>query len=285
MESGSGPVERKGKSNSKGKGKGRGRGKGPRGQRAAPEIKIHGRAACRALVQARPEDVIRVYLLEELEEEFAGLLKHCRENRLAYHVVKEGELVKVSGADHHEGICILARARRQPTLEQIATRRGPATLLMLDGVGNPHNLGAILRTAAHFGTNAVVGDSNVRLTPAAIRVSEGGAEHVDVVSVPSLARAIEVLGAKGFDVVATTSHRADSIFITDVPERIVWVIGNEREGVSEEVAARAHRAVRIPGTGRVESLNVSVAAAVLLAESARRRRATRPRPSRPLRRR
>ena len=237
-----------------------------------PEIKIHGRAAVRALFARRREDLIRVYLLEELEEEFGDVLKHCRENKLAYHVVGEGELNKVSGAEHHEGICVLARAKRQPTLDQIASKRGPATLLMLDGVANPHNLGAILRTAAHFGTDAVIGDPNVRLTPAAIRVSEGGAEHVDVVSVPSLASAIEALGKKGFDVAATTSHRAVSIFVADVPDRIVWVIGNEREGVSEEIAARAHRAVRIPGTGRVESLNVSVAAAVLLAESARRRK-------------
>jgi TrmH RNA methyltransferase len=236
------------------------------------EIKLHGRAACRAVFEARPDDVIRVYLSKESQDDFLDLLDHCREQRLAYHVVSDAEIEKVSGAEHHEGICVLARARRQPTLEQIASRRGPVTLLMLDGVSNPHNLGAILRTAAHFGVGAVIGDASVRVTPAAARVSEGGSEHVDVVSVPSLAKAIESLSDKGFDVVATTSHRADSIFVTDVPDRIVWVIGNEREGVSHEVAARAHRAVRIPGTGKVESLNVSVAAALLLAESARRRR-------------
>ncbi len=248
-----------------------------KGQRAAEkEIKLHGRAACRAAFEARPDDMIRVYLLEDLKLEFKELLARCRAKRLAYHFVGEDELEKVSGVEHHEGICVLARTRRQPSLDQIASRRGATTLLLIDGVSNPHNLGAILRTAAHFGTVAVIGE-NVRLTGAAIRVAEGGAEFVDVVPVPSLPDAIETLVGKGFEVVATTSHRADSIFIAEVPERIAWVIGSEREGVSEAAAARATRAVRIPGTGKVESLNVSAATAVLLAESARRRRAVRPR--------
>jgi RNA methyltransferase, TrmH family len=243
------------------------------------EVKLHGRAACRAMFAARPDDVIRVYLVDELKQDYRELLEHCREHRLAYHIVDEAELEKVTGAEHHEGICILGRARRQPSLDQIANARGPQTLLLLDGVANPHNLGAILRTAAHFGASAVIGDENARLTSAAMRVAEGGAEYVDVINVPELAKAVELLVSKGFDVVATTSHRADSVFIADVSERTAWVIGNEREGVSEAVAAASPRAVRIPGTGRVESLNVSVAAALLLAESSRRRRPARPRTS------
>lgn len=235
------------------------------------ETKLHGRAACRAAFSARPDDLIRAYLLKSLEKDLWPILQHCRDKRLPYRFVSEAELAKVSGAEHHEGICLVMKPRQQPSLEQIASRRGPATLLLLDGVSNPHNLGAILRTAAHFGANAVIGDENVRLTSAAIRVAEGGAEHVDVVSVPVLADAIGALLEKGFDVVATTSHRAESLFAADFPERIAWVVGNEREGVSDAVAARASRAVRIPGTGKVESLNVSVATALLLAESARRR--------------
>lgn len=233
------------------------------------EIKVHGRAACRALFEARPEAVVRVYLLGSLKKELSRLLDHCRKARLAYHVVDEEELRKVSGAAHHEGVCILARAKPERSLESLAKAR---LIVALDGVGNPHNLGAILRSAAHFGADAILLGPGLDLTPSAMRVAEGGAEHVDVVHADDVAAALERLVAAGFEILATTSHKAPSVFEAELGDRVVVVVGNERAGVSEAVARTCTKAVRIPGTGNVESLNVSAATAVLLAEVSRRRK-------------
>lgn len=233
------------------------------------EIKIHGRAACRSLFEARPEAVIRVYLLPTLKKELSRLLEHCRKARLAYHLVEEEELRKVAGAAHHEGVCIIAKAKPERSLDSL---RRAHLIVALDGVGNPHNLGAIVRTSAHFGADALLLGQDLQLTPSAIRVAEGGAEHVDVVHTADVAGALAKLAGAGFEILATTSHKAPSLFDAEVGDRVVVIVGNERAGVSSAVARTCTKAVRIPGTGKVESLNVSAATAVLLAEVTRRRR-------------
>jgi TrmH RNA methyltransferase len=234
------------------------------------EVKVHGRAAVKALFRARPEALIRVYLVDELADELRPILDHCRKNRLAFHVVDAEELERVSGSQHHEGVCVLAKAKKKTDIRSLAAIRGRATLLALDGITNPHNLGAILRTAAHFGTRAVIIGGSLELTPAAMRVAEGGAEHVDVVRVADLAKALRDLAEAGYEVVATTSHRAESLFAAQISDRAVLLLGHEGGGISDPVGFEATRAIRIPGTGKVESLNVAAAAAVLLAEMSRK---------------
>lgn len=250
-----------------------------RGPAAAPgpsprkteEAKVHGRHACQALFERRPEDVLRVYVTQEVVGLFGELLRACAARRLPYRIVAPDELHKITDSTHHEGICIVARPRPSPALVDLLDPPGPAVILALAGVANPHNLGAIVRVAAHFGARGVVTSGGAALSAAAHRTAEGGSEWVDVVTLADLEPALRSCSQAGFTVLATSSHRGDPLFSAELPSRMVLLLGAEAEGLSKPLMATAHRALQIPGTGAVESLNVAAAAAVLLAEAFRRR--------------
>jgi len=237
------------------------------------EEKYHGLRACEALFARRPQDIIRVYLAEERRRQFTALLAHCAKARLGFQVVAAENLARLSGSTHHEGIVILARAYPRlgmaELLRAIDDRRLIGPLLYLDGVENPHNLGAILRTAAHFGTAAVLGASGVLppLSPAAVRVAEGAAEYLPVCDLADPRTDLLQLKKRGFRVVATSSHRGSPLSPEALAGKIVLVLGSEGEGISKPLATLADTAIQIPGTGAVESLNVSVACGILLQEA------------------
>jgi len=237
------------------------------------EEKYHGLRACEALFARRPQDIIRVYLAEERRRHFAALLGHCAKARLGFQVVAAENLARLSGSTHHEGIVILARAYPRwgipELLREIDERRLTGPLLYLDGVENPHNLGAILRTAAHFGTAAVLGAGGVLppLSPAAVRVAEGAAEYVPVCDLADPRADLLQLKKRGFRIVATSSHRGSPLSPETLGGKIVLVLGSEGEGVSKPIVSLADTAIQILGTGAVESLNVSVACGILLQEA------------------
>jgi TrmH RNA methyltransferase len=241
------------------------------------EEKYHGVRACEALFARRPKDIIRVYVGDERRRQFAGLLDHCAKARLGFQVVEADSLARLSGSMHHEGIVILARALPRwgmpELLQKLDEQRLRGPLVYLDGVQNPHNLGAILRTAAHFGAAAVLGAAGELppLSPAAVRVAEGAAEYVPVCALAEPTADLARLKERGFRVVATSSHRGGDVSREALGGRVVVVLGSEGEGVSKPIAALADAAVRIPGTGAVESLNVSVACGIMLAEAWRSR--------------
>ena len=238
------------------------------------EIKIHGLNACLAVYTRRPEDIVRVWVTEATIPMVGDLLRGCARARVAYHVVPPEELEVITESRHHEGLCLLAR-RHAVELEAVLEDCGEAeVVLVLDGVGNPHNLGAVLRSAAHFGARAVlVGEGDVRLGGAAARTAEGGAEWVALVRVGSLVAAVERLRAEGFRVVATSSHGERSLHEERLSGRVALLLGSEREGLSSRLLEASDAQVAIPGTGAVESLNVSVAAGGVLAAAGRQQRA------------
>lgn len=253
-----------------------GRGRG-RAQRDGPvEHKLTGLNAVLAVFERRPEDIIRVYLTEARIPALSPLLKWCAAHKRAYHVVDKAELDRVASSLHHEGVCALVRARPAPSLdallEGLDRGAGPEVLLALDGVANPNNLGALTRSAAHFGARAIVYrpvDPEAGFSSALARVAEGGLEHVELIAAPSLTPALARLRALGFQLVATTGRAAGSLFETRLPERMVLLLGAEDRGLSRELEKMAELRLQIPGTGRVESLNVSVAGGIFLAEHRR----------------
>ena len=236
------------------------------------ERKVTGENACWAVLERRPEDALRCFVLEERVADFRPLMKLLAERRLPYHVVEREQLDRVAGGTHHEGICLLALERPSRTREELcreaASRRGPLCTLYLDGVQNPHNLGAIVRSAAHFGALAVLVPARgvAELGPAGARVAEGGAEYVPLVALDDPPRDIAALAREGFALVGTDSEARDSLHDVVLPPRVILALGAEREGLSPALRDRCDLVVRIPGTGDVQSLNVSAAAAVLLSE-------------------
>lgn len=256
-----------------------GRSTGAPRHKSRSEETYHGLRACEAIFARRPEDIVRVYVSAERRRDVAALLRHCAESRKGFQVVAAENLARISGSTHHEGIAILAKSCRRWNLADVvqASREGRCTgpLVYLDGVENPHNLGAMLRTAAHFGVGAILGARGElpSLSPAAVRVAEGAAEFVPVCDLERPVADLRTLQQQGFAVVAASSHRGGSAFDAKAGwgPKLVVVLGSEGAGVSQPIAALADRFVQIPGTGAVESLNVSVACGILLGECWRRR--------------
>jgi TrmH RNA methyltransferase len=237
------------------------------------EVKVCGRHACRALLARRPEQILRVYLVRELVEPFGDLLRTCARLRRPTRVVGADELERLTESRHHEGICVVAAAPPARTVSDVLRAPGPACVVALAGVANPHNTGAIVRTAAHFGVRAVLIEGEARrLPPAVWRTAQGGAEWVDVVSTPALAPALAEARRAGFTVCATSSHGGAPLYSAALGPRVVLVLGAEDEGVAPELASSADVTLCIPGSGHVESLNVASATAVLLSEVWRRRK-------------
>ena len=231
------------------------------------ESKIYGANACRAVVARRRDDVLKVFLTEERAPQFGDLMKFCAQQHRPYRIVPEEDLEKLTESRHHEGICILARTMETPRLEEVLGAPGPAVVLALVDVGNPHNVGAILRSAAHFGVRAVLvpGDP-VRLSAAAARTAQGGAEWVPMLYEPVLGPALAAARHAGFAVAATAVRGGRNVQREQLPDRLLLLIGSEDEGLPAEVAAQADAALSVPGTGHVDSLNVAAATAVLLGE-------------------
>lgn len=247
-----------------------------RRHRAKTEEVFHGVRACQALFATRPEAIVRVYLASARQREFAPLLAWCAREHKGFQIVADENVARVSGSLHHEGIAILARCPTRGTVSELVDGVEGGALVgpfvYLDGVQNPHNLGSILRTGAHFGVGGVLGRSG-QLPPvsaAAARVAEGAAERVPVFDLTAPDTDLGRLRRAGFRTVVTVSHGGTRLFDAPLDRRVVVVLGNEAEGVSASLLAAADLVVNIPGTGAVESLNVAVACGVVLGEIWRR---------------
>lgn len=238
-----------------------------------PELRLYGLNAVRAAFARRPDALRKLYLAEARIPQLQPMLKWCVAHRIGYRVVADEDLRKLAASSHHEGV--VADVLREEAVPLTTWLRdlpaGPACALWLDGVGNPHNLGAILRSAAHFGASAVLlpKQSTLALSGAAARVAEGGAEAVPFVRLGRDDNAIAQLRGAGFALAATVVRGGADLFATALPRRLVYVLGAEGEGMDAGLAAACDLRLSIPGTGAVESLNVAAATAVLLAAWAR----------------
>lgn len=245
-------------------------------QRRDAELRIYGLNAVRAVFARRPQSIRKLYLAEARIPQLQPLLKWCVANRVGYRVVDPADLQKLAASAHHEGV-VAEVLRDEPQSLTVWLRElppGPCCALWLDGVGNPHNLGAILRSAAHFGIAAVLlpKHSPLALSGAAARVAEGGAEAVPFVRLGREDNAIAQLRGAGFALAATVVRGGGDLFVTKLPQRLVYVLGAEGEGMDADLAKACDLRLSIPGSGAVESLNVAAATAVLLAEWSRAHR-------------
>ena len=246
----------------------------PRGGIREDECKVYGINACLAVFQQRPDSIIRAYVNNETLRRFGYTMKFLAEQRRAYHVISDQEMYRVTETEHHGGVCFVIRKRvplMVPEFLQLFGELPAARAVLLDGVANPHNVGAILRTAAHFGVDGVLlEDAGGIQGGAGARVAEGATESLRLVQYRGAARTLEALKAAGFKVIVTSSHATQSVYDTELPDKAVFVLGAEERGASEEALAAADLQLAIPGSGAIESLNVSVAAGVVLSELYRR---------------
>lgn len=234
------------------------------------EQRIYGLNACLSLFAHRPEAVRKVWLLESRIPALKAVLAFCVKNRLGYTVVEAEDLERLSGSAHHEGVVFGAMPAGELSLSSWLRDLppGPQLAIWLDGVGNPHNFGAIARSAAHFGASGILlpKESTLAWSGAAARVAEGGAEALPLVRLGRSDNAIAQLGSAGFALAATIVRGGQSLYATRLPERLVLVMGAEQAGVDPALAQASALKLLIPGTGAVESLNVASATSVLLSE-------------------
>jgi TrmH RNA methyltransferase len=250
-------------------GTGDGRGAAPARE---PETRLYGLNACRAAFAKRPQALRKAWLAESRIPVLKDVLAWCVKHRIGYRVVGEEDLDRLAGSRHHEGVCF-DFARTPPMawpawLATLPPAPASSALLWLDGVGNPHNLGALLRTAAHFGAHAVLvpGRAGLEASGAAARVAEGAAEVVPLVQAPEAAPACDDLRRRGYRFAATVPRAGTGLYDGALPARIVLVFGAEGEGMSPAMVDAADLRLTIPGSGAIESLNVAASVAVVLGE-------------------
>ena len=239
------------------------------------ELKLCGLAAVKARFARDPASIKRLFFDAPTGRRVGVMCKVLAQHKKIYRQVEPAELEKVSGTLHHGGIVAIVEppALRVVSSEDVGRwARGRETLLLLDRIGNAHNLGALARTAAFFGVSRLVipdDPTAARPTDAAHRVAEGGLEHVEVWLAKNLATFARELAAAGYDVIgaATRGGRPETTApASGARKPIALALGNEEHGLAPEIATACTRLVTIPGSGNVESLNVSVAGAVLLWE-------------------
>lgn len=237
------------------------------------EMKYYGFHACQTLWLERPEDIIRAYIEPSKIKAFAALLKWCAQNKKAYHVVDNEAISRVTHSTHHEGICLLVKERPpisfEEVLNKLQTMQETSTLVYLDGVEDPHNIGSIMRTAAYFGVQYIIGDMAKlpKMSPSAYRVAKGAGELVQLVPLRSPINAINALKSLGYELIATSQKEdCHNVHEFEFRDKTILVVGNEMKGISSEIENQADEVVNIRGSQKIESLNVSAATAICLSE-------------------
>lgn len=202
------------------------------------------------------------------------LVERARAAGVAVHPVDERRLDEMARESRHQGVVASVDATLpHVTLDDVLDQSGePLLLLVLDGVTDPHNLGACLRSADAFGAHAVVvpKDRAVGVNATVAKAASGAADTVPVVSVTNLARALRQMKEAGVWVVGADAG-GESLFTADIGGPIAWVLGAEGAGLRRLTRESCDRVVGIPTQGAVESLNVSVAAGVCLFATRRAR--------------
>ena len=203
--------------------------------------------------------------------EVAPLLKACAHNRGPYREVPAEDLERLCGGRHHEGVVVFTYALPLMSIGQLLKRVGDNPLLIaLDGVGNPHNLGAILRSAAWFGADGVIFSGQAgqgTLNGATLRVAQGAAEVVPACGSTDLGPVLKAVARAGIAVLGADQNAPPEAWLNGPKRPVCIVVGNEGHGLSASTRAALTGIIAIPGTGAVESLNVAVAAGVLLAKT------------------
>ena len=237
---------------------------------------IHGFNAIIAKLRHHPDAILEIFIDADRHDARArDLMRHAELQKVKIIPVDAKRLEGMAGGMRHQGVVArVSGTSRHVTLDDVLdTLEEPAFLLVLDGIQDPHNLGACLRVADAVGAHAVIApkDRAVGLTQTAIKVASGAAESVPYITVTNLARTLRELQEREIWVVGTDAEAKEDIYAAQWPEATAWVLGAEGDGMRRLTRETCDQLVTIPMLGSVQSLNVSVASGVCLYEARRRR--------------
>src|SRR4051812_13571099 len=242
-----------------------------------PEPRVlFGFHAVLARLRADPKSVLEIFLDEARNDGRAKDLATAAERAgVKLMRVPAKRLDGFYEGGRHQGV--VARVEMKPlshSVDEIVEQVEKPLLLVLDGVTDPHNLGACLRVANAAGANAVIApkDRAAGITAAVSKVASGAAESTPYVMVTNLARALAELKERNIWIVGADERAEKTLYDADLPDSIAWVLGAEGEGMRRLTRESCDLLVKVPMGGEVESLNVSVSAGICLFESVRRRR-------------
>lgn len=239
---------------------------------------VFGLHAVTALIEKHPQRIIRLLAaVERGDQKLAALLKLARKNHIEVGEASRAELDKLTDGANHQGIaalCAKARTYDEADLNALLDElKEPPFLLILDGVQDPHNLGACFRSADAAGVHAVIApkDKAVGITPVVSKVACGATETVPFIQVTNLARCMDELKERGIWIYGAAGEADALLYDTDFRGAVAIVLGSEGEGMRRLTREKCDGLVKIPMRGTVESLNVSVATGIFLFEILRQR--------------
>ncbi|MCR4742049.1 MAG: RNA methyltransferase [Treponema sp.] len=251
------------------------------------ELAVCGFATVKKLEKNHPEKIKRLYFTEDVAPLFGGLCKRLAKNHGIYNQKPAADLEKLSGTVHHQGVVAMIEAPEIQQLDSDITDswiENGENAILLDRIGNANNFGAIVRSAAFFGIKNIVipmDETQSTITTSSYRVAEGGMEYVNIYSVNSIARLLEVLDGKMIRI-GTSLEAKKSVDqlgqeirknTSNEKKPLLIILGNEESGISDIVKENCDELVIIPWAGMkdgksnsIDSLNVAQASSILFYE-------------------
>ncbi len=243
---------------------------------------IMGRNCLLEILRFCPEKIIKVYILENKQHEqrenssFYEIMQLIEEKKFPVEYASKKKLSNLVFSDSHQGFVAQLKDRSyldlkvffQKIQDHKEQNKDKILVVMLDTIMDPHNFGAILRAAECFGISAIVFSKNrgAPLTPVVCKVSSGACELVDSIQVSNLAQTVQKFKEENFEVVvADNSEGAKNLFEYKFTSKTLLILGSEEKGVQPLIKKSADIAIKIPLKGKIDSLNVSQAAAIFLA--------------------
>lgn len=242
---------------------------------------ITGLRAVEQLLASESPEIRRIYAeYQTANPRVEAIIQSARQDGVEIQAANRARLAQISGESRHQGV--VAEVRRSTVMDEAGLRTlveerlqadQALLLLVLDGVQDPHNLGACMRTADAAGVDAVVVPRHgaAGLGPTVSKVAAGAAEQLPFVPVANLGRVLAWLGDYGVRCVGTSDKADGSLFETDLSGSVALVMGREHTGLSKGISSRCDTLVSLPMEGVVSSLNVSVATGICLYEIVRQR--------------
>ena len=221
---------------------------------------LYGRNTVEAAINNKR--VKKIYILENHD-----LLNLVEENNIPYEIVNRNRLDNMAKKENHQGILAEVRSFKFSTIDEI-TKKENGFIVMLDNLNDVHNLGAIIRTCECAGVDGLIykKNNNVRVNETVAKVASGALEYMKIVEVTNLTNTIKQLKDKGYWVYGSAGDADDSYDNHDYKENVVLIIGGEGDGMSRLVKENCDHIISLPLNGKINSLNASVAAGILIYE-------------------
>ena len=229
------------------------------------DLIVAGRNPVKGVLFYKPKEILKLYVLTDKPDKRGREILDLAKNNhvdIIYNKSKDFDLSR----NVHQGFILILKQRKYASLKDLVEKK---RLLILDQIYDPHNFGAILRSAECFGVEGVIWSESksASLTPIAIKSSAGASEFINLCPVKNINSAIDFLKKNGFWFIAADgSSESQSLESFDCPDRFALILGTEGSGISELTLKKSDYKIKIPMSGRIDSLNVSQAAAVFLSK-------------------